>query len=68
MAEMIPIVKEACDAAGGPTALGKALGVKHSTFYNWVQVPANRVLKIEEATGISRHRLRPDIYPEEAKA
>lgn len=27
-------------------------------------VPAKHVLKIEEATGVSRHDLRPDIYPD----
>ncbi|UUX38862.1 helix-turn-helix domain-containing protein [Burkholderia contaminans] len=27
-------------------------------------VPAERVLAIEAATGISRHELRPDLYPE----
>lgn len=27
-------------------------------------VPAKHVLKIEAATGVSRHDLRPDIYPD----
>lgn len=27
-------------------------------------VPAKHVLKIEAATGVSRHDLRPDLYPE----
>lgn len=29
------------------------------------RVPAEYVLKIEAATGVSRHDLRPDIYPRE---
>lgn len=29
------------------------------------RIPAERVLEIEAATGISRHDLRPDIYPRE---
>jgi DNA-binding transcriptional regulator YdaS (Cro superfamily) len=28
-------------------------------------VPAERVLDIEKITGISRHELRPDLYPTE---
>lgn len=27
------------------------------------RVPAEHVLRIEAATGVSRHSLRPDIYP-----
>jgi Putative antitoxin of bacterial toxin-antitoxin system, YdaS/YdaT len=36
-----------------------------STALRWEQrrVPTERVLEIERATGISRHDLRPDIYP-----
>lgn len=29
------------------------------------RIPAERVLDVERITGIPRHRLRPDIYPEE---
>jgi DNA-binding transcriptional regulator YdaS (Cro superfamily) len=28
-------------------------------------VPAERVLDIEKITGVSRHKLRPDLYPQE---
>lgn len=31
------------------------------------KVPALRVLSIEKATGIPRHTLRPDLYPEEPR-
>lgn len=48
---------------GGIKALARALGVKHQTFYSWRRVPAERVIDIERLTGISRHRLRPDLYP-----
>jgi DNA-binding transcriptional regulator YdaS (Cro superfamily) len=37
----------------------------------WVKskkVPADRVLAIEAASGVSRHDLRPDIYPREEAA
>jgi len=29
------------------------------------RLPAEYVLSVEAATGISRHELRPDLYPEE---
>jgi DNA-binding transcriptional regulator YdaS (Cro superfamily) len=34
----------------------------------WVRCPAERVLQVERATNgvVSRHRLRPDIYPEQS--
>lgn len=28
------------------------------------QIPAERVIEVERKTGISRHILRPDLYPE----
>lgn len=53
----------------GLVELSKALGVRPQALYNWRmrrQIPAGRVLKLEEATGIPRHLWRPDIYPREA--
>ena len=29
----------------------------------WRRVPAERVLEVERLTGVSRHELRPDLYP-----
>jgi hypothetical protein len=60
---VIPIVAEAAAKVGGIAALARALNVRHPTFYRWRRVPAERVLQIEKATGISRHKLRPDLYP-----
>jgi DNA-binding transcriptional regulator YdaS (Cro superfamily) len=31
-------------------------------------VPEDRVLDVEELTGVSRHELRPDLYPTEQAA
>lgn len=43
------------------------LGVSQATVCQWLQrnkvLPAERVLAAEAATGISRHLLRPDLYP-----
>jgi DNA-binding transcriptional regulator YdaS (Cro superfamily) len=63
----------AVDAVGN-NALARACGVSPQAVSKWRQlaeqradfkVPAERVLLIEAATGgrVSRHELRPDLYP-----
>ena len=54
--------------AGKPQAeLAAKVGVSPMALSNWKRrgVPPERVLDIERATGgqVSRHELRPDIYP-----
>jgi DNA-binding transcriptional regulator YdaS (Cro superfamily) len=66
-------LKEWSEAKHGRiTRLAEALGVPHSVAWRYCKghrlVPAERALAIEEATGISRHDLRPDIYPREDAA
>jgi len=56
-------VKLAVQAAGGTTALARALGIEHAALYGWKRIPAERVLGIEILTGIPCCELRPDIYP-----
>lgn len=60
-----PVVQQAIDAAGGTAALALGLGIQAPSIYSWRRVPAVRVLAVEALTGISRHELRPDIYPRE---
>jgi DNA-binding transcriptional regulator YdaS (Cro superfamily) len=55
----------AIEAAGGARALGRALGINYTAILRWGAVPPLRVLQIERLTGVSRHELRPDIYPRE---
>lgn len=54
-------------AVGSQTAFGELLGKRQSVVSGWLlretPLPAEFVLKVEAATGISRHELRPDIYP-----
>jgi len=59
---MIQIVELGAKKVGGLTRLAKQLGISHQSFYSWSQVPADRCLEFERVTGISRHKLRPDIY------
>lgn len=61
----LPICK-AAKAAGGQSALARLLKVTPQAVQKMCasgRVPAERVLEIEKATGVSRHELRPDIYP-----
>lgn len=49
----------------GVYRLAMAIGVKHPTIHSWLRagrVPAERVLAVEAATGVSRYDLRPDVY------
>lgn len=47
---------------GRVTGLAAHLNITHSAVCQWTRVPSERVLAVEEFTGISRHVLRPDIY------
>ena len=53
---------KAVELAGGPHALGRALGISGQAVSQWQRVPVERCLAVEALTGISRHSLRPDIY------
>jgi DNA-binding transcriptional regulator YdaS (Cro superfamily) len=71
-------IEKAIEAVGGVTELAKRLKVSPQVINNWRSrgVPAVRVLEIERATVIeeggeprvTRHDLRPDLYPEQAAA
>lgn len=56
----------AVDVLGGQTATAKRLGVSQQAVQYWVRrgrVPALKTIPLESASGVSRNRLRPDIYP-----
>lgn len=56
--------ERAIDILGGPAAVGRLFGVSAWAASKWRhRVPAERVIALEKATGVSRHELRPDIYP-----
>lgn len=48
--------------SGSMTALAEHLGITPQAVARWRHVPAARCLDVERLTGISRHRLRPDIF------
>ena len=53
-----------------PVDLARGCSVDKSTVSRWHEngVPPLRVLEVERVTGISRHDLRPDVYPLETEA
>nr|WP_249787493.1 molecular chaperone TorD family protein [Bradyrhizobium sp. NBAIM03] len=56
----------AIDAAGGIAQLARKIGISQPSVSNWTRVPAQRVVAVETATGVSRNDLRPDLYGEQA--
>ena len=55
----------AIQTAGGIKQLARALGMSHPALREWARVPDHRVLQVEQITGISRQRLRPDLYDQQ---
>lgn len=66
---MTDALGEAIRIAEGAANLARMLGVTPQAIDGWKLrgVPATRVIQVENATGVSRHILRPDIYPENKK-
>ncbi len=60
-------LERAIRAAGSQTKFAKIVGRSQPTVSLWVKgrmkLPAEAVLPVEAALGISRHELRPDLYP-----
>lgn len=66
-------LQAAINEAGGQTQLAKRISellnkpVKQQQIWNWLnrnkRVPADKVLVVEQASGVSRSKLRPDLYP-----
>lgn len=65
-------LEDAIERFGSQSAMARHLGVSQPSVSDWVRrmgrIPPEHVLAVEAATGISRHVLRPDIYPIEDTA
>jgi DNA-binding transcriptional regulator YdaS (Cro superfamily) len=65
-----PPLEKAIKIVGSQYRMAKILGKRQSVIWYWLKsghVSAEFVIPIEQATGgqVTRHELRPDIYPEE---
>lgn len=65
-------LERAVDKAGSQSKFADAIGASQQIVSYWLAkgrpLPAEYVLAAESALGISRHELRPDIYPLEDAA
>lgn len=65
-----PALERAIESAGGPAELARFITEHHTkitaqAICDWKRCPPGRVLVVERASGVPRHELRPDIYPDE---
>lgn len=62
-------LRVAVDLIGSQAKTARLLGVAQPSVWKWLNkgqhLPAEHVLAVEAATGISRYELRPDIYPQD---
>ena len=60
-------LKLAIERLGSQAALARVCSVSTTAVWKWLQtskqLPPEYVLRVEAKTGVSRHALRPDIYP-----
>lgn len=60
-------LNDAVTRAGSQSAIARICGVSQTAVWKWLQsgkrLPAEYVLPVEAETGVSKHLLRPDIYP-----
>jgi len=55
-------LQEALRAVGGVSELARRIGISQPSVSNWDRIPAERVLVVEAATGVTRGVLRPDLF------
>jgi len=60
-------LQKAIEIVGGQTNLAHHCKTSQQRVWNWLHrdkaVPAEYVIRIEIASGVKRHELRPDLYP-----
>lgn len=60
-------LRKAVEMAGSQEKFGDSIGRAQATIWDWLNnnksLPAEYVLLVEGLYHISRHELRPDIYP-----
>ena len=58
---------EAVRRTGSQSAFARLVQRNQSTIYDWLDqgkpLPGELVLLVERETGVSKHDLRPDLYP-----
>lgn len=57
-------MERALSVVGGVSSLARLIGVSQPAISGWKRIPSERVLAVEQLTGIPRTELRPDLYAE----
>ncbi len=57
-----PGLQQAINAAGGVSELARKIGIAQPSISNWSRIPAERVVSVEQVTGVNRALLRPDLF------
>jgi DNA-binding transcriptional regulator YdaS (Cro superfamily) len=65
--ENTPLQRALAAFNNNQSEMARICGVSQPTVWGWLKtgrglLPGEYVLKVEAATGISRHELRPDIF------
>lgn len=61
-------LKRAIENVGGQAEFARLIGITAQAVSQWEEVPPLRVLAVERISQVSRHKLRPDLYPADDKA
>ena len=60
-------VKTIIAKLGGPSKVGRALGLSHSAVCQWDEIPSEYLVdlenfSVERGQIVTRHEMRPDLY------
>lgn len=65
MSDKAEALERAVKNVGSQAEFARLIGVTAQAVSQWDEVPPLRVLTVERVSGVSRHELRPDLYPVE---
>ena len=55
-------LQEAIRAVGSVSELARRIGISQPSVSTWERIPSDRVISVENATGVNRTVLRPDLF------
>lgn len=55
-------IRRAISAVGSGYRLAQLVGVTPNAVYNWIRVPTHQLAEVARITGLTRKKLRPDLY------
>lgn len=66
--DLLTPLREAKSRIGGAVKLAQIVGITSQAVGQWRRCPAEYVVVVEKASGIPRHVLRPDVFPNDSEA